>query len=524
MKNVSLKLKMTLVIFIPVIILLSLFLTFESKKQKLVNESMHSYMDYLKDIIFMSSYDSLKKGNMVVFKNILEEIGGYDKVKEFSLLDPSGRVKYSSDKSLVDRVDGFKPAKDKLSINDKGDRLDYYMPVKTQEYCVRCHRDWELDTVNSYYKVSLDNSSFIEISTINTFANTLYLAIAIVSILVIFFGMRSLIFARLTRLRGLFAELAKGDGDLTKIIPVNRRDEIGSLVVEVNEFVGKLRDVIKSLQTAINNVSSDISGMNREVAGIVGEIQNNTYDLESISSSTDDISATLTQNIQHLGEMTVSVNREKNEIDASIKNFNKVVDMISEISGSVSRLGSFIRELEVKSSEIDNIILMINDVADQTNMLALNAAIEAARAGEVGRGFAVVADEVRKLAEKTQNATADIKSIVTENSNLIHSIVCEIDDNQENAELMSGSVNQEITDFSGKITTVMSEISSNLNLINDTLQSSIASLGSNSHNIASLTSSLNQTNNSSQSIAQTVDDVSRKTEEMRKAAQTFKTD
>ncbi|SIO17803.1 Cache 3/Cache 2 fusion domain-containing protein [Halodesulfovibrio marinisediminis] len=91
---------------------------------------------------------------------------------------------------------------------------------------------------------------------------------------------------------------------------------------------------------------------------------------------------------------------------------NQVVSSIDEVSSKAEAMLTTLNELGAQADGIGNIISVINDIADQTNLLALNAAIEAARAGEAGRGFAVVADEVRKLAEKTMDATKEVESVV----------------------------------------------------------------------------------------------------------------
>ena len=101
----SIKFKMALYTVIPMIVIAVVFITLDTRKNNLVQSSMNQYMGYLKDMIFMSTFDSLKKGNMTVFSEHLKEIGKYDQVKEFSLIDPQGLVHYSSDPSLVKKTE-----------------------------------------------------------------------------------------------------------------------------------------------------------------------------------------------------------------------------------------------------------------------------------------------------------------------------------------------------------------------------------------------------------------------------------
>lgn len=127
----------------------------ESAKVRLIERSLVGYMDNLKDLIFLSTYDSLKKGNMRTFTGHLEEIGQYHDVREFSLLNPAGEVRYSSDPARRGRHDPRVIGMARQTMVDAGDDVVFYFPVVTVSYCMRCHPGWKEGTVNSYYKAVL---------------------------------------------------------------------------------------------------------------------------------------------------------------------------------------------------------------------------------------------------------------------------------------------------------------------------------------------------------------------------------
>lgn len=142
-----------------VLLTVVVFILFDSFRYRQVKSSLTNYMDNLRDMVFMSTYDSLKKGNMKLFKNHLEEIGTFGDVREFSLLDKQGITRYSSAPELVKKPDVEVISLDQRKELTHGGYTTYYFPVETLSYCVRCHPDWTLGSINSYYKLTLSRKA-----------------------------------------------------------------------------------------------------------------------------------------------------------------------------------------------------------------------------------------------------------------------------------------------------------------------------------------------------------------------------
>ncbi|MCC4274408.1 methyl-accepting chemotaxis protein [Marinomonas communis] len=237
------------------------------------------------------------------------------------------------------------------------------------------------------------------------------IGVSIVSILLMLSIGRS---ARNTLMK-VISDLTKvKEGDMTAKASINhkRNDEFDALSQSLNEMTGGLGGVLTEVVNTTSNVSTMIDELNGAITNIADNNRSVTDRTKSLAVATDDISSRITRLSSTTDELREHSSETYESAKAGAKTIRVVLDNLNGTVEAVNLTGKQLDELGRLSSDIDNVIGMINDLANQTNLLALNAAIEAARAGEAGRGFSVVADEVRSLAEKTVDATSKITDIV----------------------------------------------------------------------------------------------------------------
>jgi methyl-accepting chemotaxis protein len=303
-------------------------------------------------------------------------------------------------------------------------------------------------------------------------ANTIYYTVLTISIivglaaLIIPFGLgfyiKSLIVAPIKKTVEAIEEVARGD--LTKRIEVTSTDEIGDMARHFNGFVEKLHEAITHVAESSDAVSSAARTLDSATEQMAAGVEEAAIQVNSVATASEEMSKTsseIAQNCVLAARSSDEATRSGNTGEAVTR---QTMSIMGRISDRVKDSAEVIKSLGARSDQIGQIVGLINDVADQTNLLALNAAIEAARAGEHGRGFAVVADEVRKLAERTAVATKEINSTIramqTETKKAVSSMeegVNEVGIGTAEA-AKSGEALQEILDQINKVTSEINQI------------------------------------------------------------------
>lgn len=211
------------------------------------------------------------------------------------------------------------------------------------------------------------------------------------------------------RLLDEIADLA--DGDLRSYATVSE-DFTGAIADSINFAIDQLRDLV----SRINSTSEEVAKYTQETQQVTMQLseasEHNAQEIAGASTAINQMAASIDQVSANAAESAEVAKRSVNiatngatVVNRTIQGMDTIREQIQETSKRIKRLGE-------SSQEIGNIVSLINDIADQTNILALNAAIQASMAGEAGRGFAVVADEVQRLAERSAAATKQIESLV----------------------------------------------------------------------------------------------------------------
>lgn len=318
----------------------------------------------------------------------------------------------------------------------------------------------------------------------------------------------------LGHLNDVVQELSSSEGDLRQRLEASANDEFAHVSRNINKFIEKLHEIVKKSKT----ISNENASISEELSRTASEVVRNVDTESKIVEHTKEEGIALVKSIE------ISVLKAKNSQQALSNTQKDISDVKTKVeqleytmqatAAKEQNLAERLNTVSQNANEVKDVLGIIRDIADQTNLLALNAAIEAARAGEHGRGFAVVADEVRKLAERTQKSLVEIdatinvvvQSIMDANTDIAHnagevnalaSISVELQDGMNNvANIIHKTIDEsdhtvnDFIDTASKIKKIVDEIEK-INAISKENVGSIDNVSQASEHLHVMTENLN---------------------------------
>lgn len=303
-------------------------------------------------------------------------------------------------------------------------------------------------------------------------------------------------------------------GDLTEHITINDNDEIAEIGRKLSLLLEKFRKTMRHFAQSSQVVTGVAFNLEQAAKDMTSGVEQVSLQVSSVATASEEMASTSAEIAKNCDSAAKGSEKANDSAVTGESIIRESVDMMTRISDIVSESASIIEGLGSRSDQIGQIINLIDEIADQTNLLALNAAIEAARAGEHGRGFAVVADEVRKLAERTSSATKEIgdtikamqheaKQAVIATEKGVKEVKAGTDAAAQLGEAFKNTltrINQvsseiaQIAVASNQQTATVDEIANNINRVSGVMSQTSANAGKNSKTASELTALFTELN------------------------------
>ncbi len=317
-------------------------------------------------------------------------------------------------------------------------------------------------------------------------------------------------------------DLASGDGDLTKSIPVKSEDEIGQVAKEVNAFIKKVHDTVGIAKEASNQNTTVSNNLSVTIDNMVKRVEDGFKIANEAADKSNEIKEELELSISEAKSSKKEIALAQEKLNLANESIHKMAFDIQDMAVHETELAQRIDRLKDDAKQVQNVLEIISDIADQTNLLALNAAIEAARAGEHGRGFAVVAEEVRKLAERTQKSLTEINTTINIIVQAISDTNEQMNESSKNMEKLVSVANDAQQDINETTKSMNIAASMGEKTVNDFIKSS-NTVDYITTKIISINEISEENTNSIEEISKAAEDLKKRSQELNATLKGFKT-
>ena len=304
----------------------------------------------------------------------------------------------------------------------------------------------------------------------------------------------------------MLKDIASGEGDLTRRLHYDKRDELGELAGWFNRFLDKLQPTIAEVKRSVQ-AARDTADQSSAIASQTSAGMEQQYrQVDQVATASHEMSATA----QDVARSAAQAAQAAREADQATREGLAVIDhttsSIDTLAADMSGAMLQVEGLAQNSEKIGSVLEVIRSIAEQTNLLALNAAIEAARAGEAGRGFAVVADEVRNLARRTQESVEETRQVIEQLQAGTREVVGAMDSSHRQAQGSVDQVGQAVTALQkiGQAVTVISDMNLQIASAAEEQSAVAEEINSNVATIRDVTESLSGQANESARVSQSL--------------------